>query len=381
MALLWLAGNCVRLTLLAVPPLIPLIHRDLHLTESAVGALNGVPVLLFAAAAIPGSLLISRVGARRALISGLLLLATAGALRGLGHNVGLLFAMTILMGTGIAICQPTLPTLVRRWLPDRIGLATASYSNGFLIGEILPASLTIGLIVPLVGGRWELALAFWSIPVYLTAILVATATPHADRRSHGPARWWPDWDDRTLRLGFLLGCASVTYFGSNAFIPDYLKVTHQANLIGPALTSLNLVQLPASLMVGMAPGAFIARRWPFAAAGSLILVGLAGFLFLEGFWVVVFAGLIGLCAALVFMLALALPPLLVEANDVPRLSAAIFTVAYACSFVGPVLGGFVWDATTIPATAYTPVLLAGIGLLSLPAALRFPGLGREARPT
>ncbi len=371
MALLWLAGNCVRLTLLAVPPLLPLIHRSLHLTESAVGALNGLPVLLFAAAAIPGSLLISHVGARRALIGGLLLLGTAGALRGFGHNVVLLFAMTVLMGTGIAVCQPTLPTLVRRWVPDRIGLATASYSNGFLIGEILPASLTLGLIVPLVGGSWELALAFWSIPVYSTAILVAVATPHADPHSHGPARWWPDWDARTLRLGLLLGCGSVTYFGSNAFIPDYLKATHQADLIGPALTSLNLIQLPASFMVGLAPGMFIARRWPFVTAGIFTLVGLAGFLAVGGVWVVVFAGLLGLCAGLVFMLALALPPLLVEANDVPRLSAAIFTIGYASAFAGPVLGGLIWDATTVPATAYAPVLLAGIGLVILPVALRF----------
>ena len=362
-----------------MPPLLPLIHRDLHLSEAAVGALTGLPVLLFAAVSIPGSLLISRVGARRALIAGLLLLATAGMLRGLGHSVVLLFAMTVLMGTGIAVCQPTLPTLVRRWLPDRVGLATASYSNGFLIGEILPASLTLGLIVPLVGGGWEIALAFWSLPVYLTALLVAVATPHADPRSHGPARWWPDWDARTIRLGFVLGCASVTYFGSNAFIPDYLKATHQVDLIGPALTSLNLVQLPASLMVGLAPGAFIARRWPFGAAGIFTLVGLTGFLGLHGSWVVASAGLLGLCAGLVFVLALALPPLLVEANDVPRLSAAIFTLAYSCSFVGPLLGGLAWDASGIPALAYSPVLLAGIGLVSLPRALRFPAVSPETK--
>lgn len=361
----------MRLTLLAVPPLLPLIHRDLRLSEAAVGALNGLPVLLFATMAIPGSLLISHVGARRALIAGLVVLASAGALRGLGESPVVLFGMTVVMGAGIAVCQPTLPTLVKRWLPDRVGLATASYSNGFLIGEILPASLTVGLVVPLVGD-WVAALAFWSIPVFGTALLVTVATPHADPRAHGEALWWPDWDARTLRVGFLLGCASVTYFGCNAFIPDYLKATHQPHLIGAALTSLNLVQLPASLMVAFAPGAFLSRRWPFAAAGIFTLVGLAGFLSLQGYWLVAAAGLLGLCAALVFMLALALPPLLVETNDVPRLSAAIFTVSYSCSFVGPVLGGVAWDFTGIPATAYAPVLLAGLGLIALPAALRFP---------
>src|SRR5438128_12116976 len=37
--MLWLGGIDLRLTMLAVPPLIPLIHRELHLDEKAVGVL------------------------------------------------------------------------------------------------------------------------------------------------------------------------------------------------------------------------------------------------------------------------------------------------------------------------------------------------------
>ena len=62
-ALLWLAGNGMRMTILAVPPLIPLIHNDLHMSETQVGILAGLPVVLFAFAAVPGSLLIARFGA------------------------------------------------------------------------------------------------------------------------------------------------------------------------------------------------------------------------------------------------------------------------------------------------------------------------------
>src|SRR5271169_1739833 len=36
LALLWLAGVDLRITLLAVPPLLPWIHRDLPLDETAV---------------------------------------------------------------------------------------------------------------------------------------------------------------------------------------------------------------------------------------------------------------------------------------------------------------------------------------------------------
>ncbi|MBV8602435.1 MAG: MFS transporter, partial [Candidatus Eremiobacteraeota bacterium] len=111
LGLLWLVGIDVRLTLLAVPPVLPLIHRDLALNEKAVGALTAMPVLLLGVAAIGGSLLIARIGARRAVCVGLLLVAFAGALRGVGPHLSILFLMTFVMGLGIAICQPAAPTL------------------------------------------------------------------------------------------------------------------------------------------------------------------------------------------------------------------------------------------------------------------------------
>src|SRR5437660_12590025 len=93
--LLWLAGVALRLTILAVPPVIRLIHDDLHLTETQVGILSGLPLVLFALAAVPGSLLIARFGALPTLIMGLLIAAAASALRGAIPNIWLLYAATI----------------------------------------------------------------------------------------------------------------------------------------------------------------------------------------------------------------------------------------------------------------------------------------------
>ena len=57
--LLWLAGVGLRLTILAVPPVILLIQTDLSLSETEVGILSGLPVILFGIAALPGSLLVA----------------------------------------------------------------------------------------------------------------------------------------------------------------------------------------------------------------------------------------------------------------------------------------------------------------------------------
>src|SRR5215475_2690158 len=79
--LLWLAGNGLRITILAVPPVIPLIRTDLGMSETQVGILTGLPPVLFAGTAILGSLLIARFGALATLVAGLLATAAGSALR------------------------------------------------------------------------------------------------------------------------------------------------------------------------------------------------------------------------------------------------------------------------------------------------------------
>src|SRR5699024_6568156 len=87
LVLLWLAGAGLRITVLAIPPIIPLLHEDLHLSQTDVGVLSALPSLLFACAAVPGAALIARFGVLRMLVCGLLLTAVAGALRGLSPDV------------------------------------------------------------------------------------------------------------------------------------------------------------------------------------------------------------------------------------------------------------------------------------------------------
>src|SRR2546428_4797478 len=176
--MLWLGGIDLRLTMLAVPPLVPLIHHELHLDEKTVGALVSGPVLVLAIASVPGSLLIARLGARGALLTGLGSVALFGALRGYGPSVPVLFTSTFLMGVGVAVTQPAFPSLVREWFPRRIAIATAVYSNGILIGETLPTVLTTPVgVLPLAPGDWRRAPPSSSALVLLSAIPIGVAAP------------------------------------------------------------------------------------------------------------------------------------------------------------------------------------------------------------
>jgi MFS transporter, CP family, cyanate transporter len=370
--LLWLAGIDLRLTILAVPPVLPLIHRDLALDEKSVAVLSGLPILLFGLMAVPGSLLIARIGARRAIITGLLAVALASGLRGAGTSAAMLFAMTFVMGAGVSIIQPALPALVSRWFPIAVARATAVYANGLLIGEVLGASLTIPVILPLVAGRWEWSFAVWAVPVLLTAVLMIFGTPEIPAAAGAPrSRWWPDWRDPSLwRLGLLQGGSSVLYFACNAFIPDYLHATARGDLVSACLTALNTGQLPASLLILLFARRLAGRRGPFIAAGAVGLLTLVGLLVSGEAGMIASAAAIGFCAAFVLILTLALPPLLAAPGDVHRLSAGMLAIGYTLSFVVPFVGGALWDATGVPATAFLPGAIGAVMVLALGAMLR-----------
>lgn len=358
LGLLWVTGFAARVTLLAVPPLIPAMHRDLVMDETAVGALGGLPVLVMSVGALVGSLVIARLGARRAAIAGLLVVAVAGALRGVGPSLGWLFAMTVAMAAGIALTQLAIPPLVAAWEPANVGRATAVYGNGMLMGEIAGAGLTATVLVALVAASWEAALALWSIVALGVAIALVFA-PEARSRTTAVA-WWPDWrDGRVWVAGLTLATASLAYWGGNAHLPDYLNATGHAEDVPVALASLNGFQLPASLLVGVWPGLFIARRWPLVASGAVALLSAGSLVLGNGALSAVWAGAVGLVAALAFLLALALPPLLAPPGEVHRFSAGVFAIGYAFAFSGAVVAGALWDATGTPAMALFPIVVAG----------------------
>jgi CP family cyanate transporter-like MFS transporter len=381
LGLLWLSGAALRMTVLAVPPLLPLIHGDLDLSETEIGTLAGLPSLLFAAAAVPGSLIIARFGARPALIAGLLVTALASATRGAAAQVAMLFAATMVMGGGIAVMQPALPPIVRAWLPDRIGFATAVYTNGMLIGEILAVSLTRPLILPLAGGSWRAAIAFWGLPVLLTALLLALFGPRptaAQSADAGRRRWWPDWRDaRIWQLGFLFGAVNSIYFSTNAFLPEYLTHVGAPELIGSALTAFNFGQLPASLLMLGLTGRLMGRPWAYVSAGLLCLAGVFGIMLMSGPWVVFWAGLLGFADAIGFVLILALPPLLSGPDDAHRTAAGMFTVSYSCAVAIPIIGGLAWDASGIALVAFVPIGLCALVISTLPFCIDFRQRGER----
>jgi MFS transporter, CP family, cyanate transporter len=367
LALLWLAGVAMRIPLLVVPPIIPLIHDDLHMTETQVGALIGMPLIMFAVAAVPGSLLIARFGVMFVAVAGLFVTAIAAAARGAAFDIWTLYAATVLMGFGVAILQPAMPTLIRAFAPRRMWLATAIQTNGMMIGVTLGPTLTIPLVLPLVGGSWRRDLLVWAVPGLVAALAYvvfalrapATAAPKADV----PRRWWPSWNSPLLwLLGITLGVNNALFYAVNAFVPDYLIATGRGDWIGMTLGWLNGSQLAASFFLLAMAESLQRKNWPFTIFGPLTVLGLAGIVLCDGVWLLLSATVVGFAASVTFVVTFGLPAILAPPDDVHRMAGGMFTISYTIAVIVPIVCGALWDLTDIPWTAFLPMCLCGVGL-------------------
>ena len=368
--------------MLAVPPVIPLLHADLHLSETQIGWLSSLPPMLFAIAAVPGSLIIARFGLIPALLVGILLNALGGAARGAIADTAFLYAATVVMAAGVAVSQTALPSLVRAWFPDRIGFTTAVYTNGLLVGEILPVALSIALVLPLVMGSWRLNFVAWSLPVVLTALVLIACMPRlAGMHKAAPAaspRWWPDWRRPLIwQLGLIVGSGNATYFVSNAFLPDYVTAQDRPDLVSAVLTALNVGQLPAAFVMLPLAGALVTRPWAYAVTGLASLGALIGMVTTLGAWIVFWAGVLGFTNTLVLVLALALPSLLSAADDVHRTTAGMFTISYSFAMLASIVGGWLWDLTQRPIASFAPVVLCCVVIVVLAGTVKNAALDNK----
>ncbi|HUD85304.1 MAG TPA: MFS transporter [Xanthobacteraceae bacterium] len=371
MSLLWLAGVAMRMTILAMPPVIPLVHDELHMSETQIGLLIGLPLAVFAIAAVPGSLLIARIGVNRAIILGMIITALAGGARGAAIDVSTLYAATLATGFGIAIMQPGLPTLVQLWLPNRIALGTIAYTGGMLIGTMFSTALTIPFVLPLVGGSWRLDLLAWAVPALLIAPVFFLLSPHGiDRVAAAKligGRWWPNFRNPLVwLLGLTFGSNNSPFFATNAFLGDYLAAQGKVDLLGTALAWLNGAQIVAPFILLLLADRLQRRAWPFLLFGPLLLAAFLGLIFSQSTAVIIVcAGLVGFTTAITLTATLTLPPLLSAPADLPSVAAGMFTVSYTTAIIIPTICGALWDLTGKPWTAFVPLTLCAVSLTVL----------------
>jgi CP family cyanate transporter-like MFS transporter len=385
-ALIVFIGVNLRSVIMAIPPVLPLIQRDLDLSYTATGLLTSLPLLLMGGFALPAGLLAGRLGGRRIVALGLALLAGGAILRSVWPAAVPLYLFTILLSLGITLTQTTVPVLARQWFPTRIGLVAALFTDGLILGETLGAAFTLPLMQRFFGGDgWPGALLLWAVPAALALALwlwlappaaatipgraatpatTGAATPTAPLPGNAPAR-----RVSALQLGLLLGAGSLVYFAMNAWIPPYNEAIGAISATPLALGVLNAIQLPVGLALTFFAQQLAGRRWPFVISGIICVVAIAGWVTAPVAWQPLWAALLGGSSSCVFVLGIGLPALLADRASVARLTGATLTLSYGVAFLGPLLGGSFWDILHQPQAAFAPVAIASLLLIALGATL------------
>lgn len=369
--LLWLAGLYLRLTILVAPALAQEIAANLALTQTGVGALTTIPVFMLALGALPGAKAIARFGPRLALAMALAVVGLASLARALSPNTELLFLASAVMGLAIAVMQPALPALVSRWLPSRIALGSAVYMNGMLMGEFIGAGLTLPLIMPLTGNDWRMTLVVWSLPAFIVAAGYLWSPVH-DR---DPVRiepvWLPDWRDPLVwKLGFLLGAGASLFFGVNAYMGSILEARGEGTRLTAALAIFNASQVGASLLMLVMAKRWVGLKGPILVSVLASVFALIVFWGMPGWWSIGGAFVLGFGTGVLLILVVALPPQLLRSADAGRLAAGMFLIGYSLSFLLPLAGGFLADATGQPSLALAPLLAFGALTIGVAASLK-----------
>jgi len=381
LVVLWLAGLYLRLTVLIAPPLAPLIDAELSLSQTELGALTTLPVLMLSLGALPGAVAIARLGPKLALVFAIVIVVLTSVARGLAPPIWILFFSTTLMGLAIAVMQPAFPALVLRWCPGFVALGSAVYMNGMLMGEFIGAGLTIPLVMPWLDNDWRDILLFWSLPGLIVAMLVLGSrhigihqTAVTDER---PPQWKPPLSEpRVWQLGIILGAASAGFFGTNAYLPSLLEYKGVLQELPDYLFIFNATQVVGSLaMVVLAqrlvgsPRAVIVIAWG-------VLIGLVGVVLCDGLLAIAAAIALGLATCIQLILMVALVPLVSSSRSAAPLAAGMFMIGYFLGFVVPLAGGLLADSLASPAMIFAPLIL--LAALAITIAHRSDNLSFKA---
>lgn len=345
-ALIALIAFQLRTVIVGVPPVLPELRSDLHLSFSATGALTAIPVLGLGAAAIPGAILVNRFGARRVVGAATLGLGIAALLRLTPPLPYSLYFWTAVLSLSVAIAQPGITVLVRTWFPSNLQQVSTIYALALGAGGLAGATLSIYLLA---FGGWRGTFVIWALLVVAAAaawmwLAPGRGTPH-EPEPHGLGRLIRE--PQVWHVAALFGCQSLVFYGGITWIPFLLR-GYGHNYLALVLFLFQVVGIPFTAVLATIRRPWASSRLWYVTAGLLMTVGSFGFLLGSTGLAWLWAPFVGVGGAMMFAGALALPTLLARTRaEVAGYTALTLNVGYGISFFGPLLGGVLLDHTHV----------------------------------
>ncbi len=358
LAILSTLGLSIGLTVMAMPPLFPILMEEYRVNRATIGLLQSVIPLMNSLFNIVGAIMVTRIGLRKAFLA-IAIFMSVGILTLLATTFPLLLAIRTVFGAAAGLLLPVATGLVMQWFSDRelplangchvlfasLGMAITSFitvplSNAF--GWRTPLS-AYGMIPLLVALAWLVLGKKAGSKVGVSTPGAADATPAILFREVFKPRV-------TFLLGFAFTGAYSLWFMANAWLPTYYYEVFHIPLAqaGSIMGLLNFVGMTATIVGSVLP-ARIGLRKPFFIIPGFIIV-LAGFgSFSVNNMVIITISVmaLGACAWLYIPSILTLPMELPGLN--PRLVGMIvgvaFGIGHGIGFLAPITVGYLADTT------------------------------------
>lgn len=361
----------------SVGPLFSLIQGDLGLANWSVGLLTSLPLLAFAAMSPIAPTLGEKLTNERAILVGLIVLGIGMSIRSISFIV-FLFAGTILVGLGIAICNVLLPGFIKDKFSLKVALMTGVYST---VMNIFAAAAS-GLSIPLASGLhwgWQRSLLFWMIPVVLAIILWIYLDRKNQKDQKGieikymaPSRKGKMWrSPLAWQVALFMGLQSTLFYVTISWLPEILVVNSGLSpaTAGWVLSFIQFIGLPGSFIVPIIAGKLKSQRILVVVLAMCMITGFTGLLLGSSFPVIMLStSFIGLALSGNFALALTFLGLRARtAVEAAQLSGMAQAIGYLLAALGPVTVGLLYDVThawTIPIMTLigVSIFMLGFGL-------------------
>ncbi|WP_094506612.1 CynX/NimT family MFS transporter [Brucella thiophenivorans] len=372
LSLVLIAAN-LRPVFSSVSVLLPEIIEATGMSTTAAGFLTTLPVVCLGVFAPFAPRLAQRFGAERVLLFVLIVLTLGTAIRGIGNAASLYIGAT-LAGAAIATGNVLLPGVVKRDFPKTAAIMTGLYTMALCGGAAAAAGLTIP-IEHMLGGSWNLALAFWAIPA---ALVFALWLPQALRTKHNVAHSGFKviglWKDKLAwQVTFFMGLQSSTAYIVFGWLAPILREQGLSPAAAGVLVSFSImIQVVTCLAIPS-----IAIRQKSQSLLNVVLCAsaalpLIGFLYLPqwSFWLLAIVqgfGQGGLIAAAMMVIVLRSP----DSHTAAHLSGMAQCIGYTLAAIGPLIVGVIHTATGSFAACGIFFALLGLG-----AAINGWGAGR-----
>ena len=212
-----LIATCLRAPFTSLGPLLETIQAFLHLSTAAAGLVNALPLLAFGTISPFAPWLARRLGPERTMGLALVLTGVGIVLRSFG-TIWALFAGTMVLGCGIAVCNVLLPGLLKRDFPHSIPRLTALYALTMGISGALGSVLVVPLS-QLPGWNWEWASGTLFILPFVAAISWLPQLANGNRRPEmetvqvkpsGKVSLWGSL--LAWQVSLFFGLTSLTYY-------------------------------------------------------------------------------------------------------------------------------------------------------------------------